>query len=218
MDTHIHVNLAPESFFNLTTCSIYLIAGFTYSSNWCIIIGTLIYEFGIYPVIRTRVPTILKRIGITSFLIISTSTVVLILELVQHFYMYINTGLLNWSTNIFYWMSNGLLTWTLLCAALELVVSQAPYNMRGLFSSFMILIIISSSYLGQTTGEHLPEICSSCGLIRFGIKVVISLFGFVLYCLLARWYKRRERDDVFSPHRVVEEVYDRYLTTRAAHT
>ncbi len=48
-------------------------------------------------------------------------------------------------------------------------------------------------------------------LILFGIKAVMSLLGFVFYCLLARWYNRRVRDEEYNAHRVVEEVYDRYL-------
>ncbi len=37
----------------------------------------------------------------------------------------------------------------------------------------------------------------------------VTLVGLVL--LLARWYKRRERDDIVSVHTLVEEVYDRYV-------
>ncbi len=51
-------------------------------------------------------------------------------------------------------------------------------------------------------------------LIVIGIKAAMSLLGFILYCVLARWYKRRVRDEDYNAHRVVEEVYDRYLTPR----
>ncbi len=51
-------------------------------------------------------------------------------------------------------------------------------------------------------------------LILFGIKAAMSLLGFILYCLLARWYKRRVRDEEYNAQTVVEEVYDRYLTPR----
>ena len=211
-----YIYLVSETDSSLAICSKYFIASFTYRNNWCVVIGTLIYEFGIYPIIRNRIPTILQRIGITSFLITILSAVLLILEFVQ--YSYINTEILQWSTSAIHWMSKGLLTWSLLCAAFELVVSQAPYNMRGLFVSFMTIIVFSSLFLGEVTGRQLSEVCSSCKMILFGLKVGISLFGFILYCLLAYWYKKRVRDDVFSPHTVVEEVYDRYLTARAEHT
>ena len=46
----------------------------------------------------------------------------------------------------------------------------------------------------------------------------MCLIGFILYCFVARWYKVRVRDEEYSPQRVVEEVYDRYLTAAAAHS
>ena len=101
---------------------------------------------------------------------------------------------------------------------LELICAQAPYNMRGQFAGYMIIILSSSFFLGEAISTYLTDICSSCILIIFGVKLAVSLFGFILYCLLARWYKRRERDDVYSVHRVVEEVYDRYLTAQARGT
>ena len=38
----------------------------------------------------------------------------------------------------------------------------------------------------------------------------------ISFCVVAHWYKRRVRDEDYSPQRVVEEVYDRYLTAAAA--
>ncbi len=44
--------------------------------------------------------------------------------------------------------------------------------------------------------------------IKVTIYGGISLLGFILYCLLARWYKRRVRDEEYNVHRVVEDIYD----------
>ncbi len=45
----------------------------------------------------------------------------------------------------------------------------------------------------------------------YGIRVHgISLLGFTLFCVLARWYKRRVRGEDYNAQTVVEEVYDRY--------
>ena len=46
----------------------------------------------------------------------------------------------------------------------------------------------------------------------------LFFIGFLLFCVVVRWYKLRVRDDDFSTQRVVEEVYDRYLTAAAAQT
>ncbi len=39
-------------------------------------------------------------------------------------------------------------------------------------------------------------------------RVGITLLGFILYCLLARWYKRRVRDE--ADYKAQVSFYDRY--------
>ncbi len=90
---------------------------------------------------------------------------------------------------------------------MELVCAQAPYHMRGLFGGCMLLVLMSSFIVK----DYFP---SNITLTLYGIKAVVSLLGFILYCLLARWYKRRVRDEEYNVQTVVEEVYDRYLTAQ----
>ena len=203
----------------LSYCSWILLSEFTYSPQCCIVIGTLVYEFAIYPAVVYRIPSILKRIGIVSFLTVISSCVYLILEVIHYFHG--NEQATTWTTIILYSIVKGLLILLLSCAILELVPAQAPYNMRSLFAGYMTIVfslpIFLSSYYSYYSQTNIN--CSDCNinLIIFSVKLALSLFGFLFYCVLARWYKRRVRDDVFSPHRVVEEVYDRYLTAEAAH-
>ena len=202
------------------SCSTNFILYFTYDATWCVIVCTVIYEFVIYPIVRNRIPTILKRIGITSFLATFISVVFLTLELIQKFYKDNDSFIegIKWITTVLYSLSKGLLPFSFFSTLFELICAQAPYNMRGQFAGYMIIIILSSLLLGEAISTYLTDICSSCILIILGVKLAVSLFGFIMYCLLARWYKRRERDDVYSAHRVVEEVYDRYLTAQARGT
>ena len=199
----------------LSRCSWFLLSESTYSPQSCVVIGTLVYEFAIYPAVVNRIPSILKRIGIVSFLTVISSCMYLILEVIH---LYGNEQAM-WTTNILYSIVEGLLILLFSCALLELVPAQAPYNMRGLFAGYMIIVFLISSYVGTCFSYNSVKICSDCNikLIIFSVKLAMSVFGFILYCFLARWYKKRVRDDVFSPHRVVEEVYDRYLTAEAAH-
>ncbi len=71
----------------------------------------------------------------------------------------------------------------------------------------MVLVLL----LSITIGKFSP---SNIILSIYGVRVGISLLGFILYCLLACWYKRRVRDEEYNSHRVVEEVYDRYLSAQ----
>ena len=78
----------------------------------------------------------------------------------------------------------------------------------------MGLNFLSSTYAGIYLSGVIHPKNNTMVLILFGIKATISLLGFILYCLLAHWYKRRVRDEHYHVQTVVEEVYDRYLTTR----
>ena len=62
---------------------------------------------------------------------------------------------------------------------------------------------------------NLESVCyvsySNCGTVYGAVAVALGIVGFVLYCVLARWYKMRVRDDIPTPHKWAEETYDRYL-------
>ncbi len=88
---------------------------------------------------------------------------------------------------------------------------RPPYNMRRLFAVYMLINYVTASIAGIYGSGEIHLTTNTMVLIMFGIKAAMSLLGFVLYCLLARWYKRRVRDEDYNAHRVVEEVYDRYL-------
>ncbi len=63
-----------------------LLSLFTYRHCWCGMVWTVLYEFVLYPVIRNRLPSILRRIGLISLLITGLSIVFLVLELLQNNY------------------------------------------------------------------------------------------------------------------------------------
>ena len=76
-----------------------------------------------------------------------------------------------------------------------------------MFSSGVAKLIITFLFSKYGLAHH--------KLIFSSFATVVTLVGFVLFCLLARWYKRRERDDIVSVHTLVEKVYDRYLSNRS---
>ena len=178
---------------------------FTYHFYWCGMVWTVFYEFVLYPVIRNKLPSIIRRIGTISLLITVVSIVFLILKLLQNNYG--DLVEIKYVTIVFNSISRGLLTMLLFSAMMELVCAQAPYNMRGLFEGCMVLVLLSSLSIGTISPSNIT-------LTMCGVGVGISLLGFILYCLLARWYKRRVRDEDYNAHRVVEEVYDRYLSAQ----
>ena len=86
--------------------------------------------------------------------------------------------------------------------------------------SFVLPLTVTSYIVGIRVGLALKHnVCSTsaqCFLISLSVKIITCFIGFLLFCVVARWYKMRVRDEDYSPQRVVEEVYDRYLTAVGA--
>ena len=185
-------------------CKERLLQLFTYNSLWCGMVWTILYEFVINPLVRNKLPSILKRIGIISLLITISSVVVLVLQVLFHYHRDIEA--LQFAAILLTSIFRGPLFLLLVNNMLEFVCAQAPYNMRGVFGGW--IVFITSSLLS------LQNIITPSSLIVYEIGTGLSVFGFVVYCLLACWYKRRVRDEEYCTQRVVEEVYDRYLSAK----
>ncbi len=168
----------------------------------------VVYEFLIYPFIRNRLPSILKRIGILLLLLFIFNSIKLVTAVcffyLEHFSQWYSLVYSVPLSCVFVFLLNDVL---------EFVCAQAPYKMRGLLLGYVILLYIISLVINITVWIFGSE------SFRFSVRLssvytALSLIGFVIYCLLARWYKMRVRDEEYDVHRVVEEVYDRYLSQR----
>ena len=193
---------------------------FTHSYSVHAILSTFVFEFIIYPLVRNKLPSILKRI--TAVLLISAfvSFACLIYDLV-HYLSHSTETTGEWIVDSLFLAMSSIQFRVLLTSSLEFVCAQSPYNMRGLMVSFFVLIAISLYVVGWNFGMYVNHsMCSQawCSLLSFSVKTLTCFIGFLLFCVVARWYKMRVRDEDFSTQRVVEEVYDRYLTAAAAQT
>ena len=192
-------------------------ASYVFNSWWSVI---PLYEFGLFPLIRYLLPSILKRIGTISLLIFVVKCSYLATSVVDfiHSQPTNNTEtdpVILYPIDHDFWVNmaisfaSGSMAMFLTTAVLEFVCAQSPYNMRGLLTGFSTLLSLLSLALLAVANDLVPE---AYIITRNSIITALSLVGFILYCVLAHWYKRRVRDEDYSPHRVVEEVYDRYLS------
>ena len=192
---------------------------FLFGSSACCFLGFVAYEFVIYPLIRNRLPSILKRIGAASLVTTLVSFVCFILKLV-HYLSHSSETATEWIILFLSYVIGGLLFQMLLTSMIEFLCAQSPYNMRGMLASVNLSLILLSVIAGLSTGNHrkIGTFCTQswCSLVLISVKTALRLIGFLLFCAVARWYKMRVRDEDFSVQRVVEEVYDRYLTAAAA--
>ena len=204
----------------LNVCTTEVVHEFTNSIFWYGCLATFVYEFLAYPVVRNRLPSILKRIGGLSLLATLVTFICLILKLV-HYLTHSSETVTEWIAHVLHQSTTGVLYLLLMNLILQFISAQSPYNMRGLLLSLVVVLLI---VLGGIQGifNHYINInfCkhSWCPLVSYSVQLALLIFGFLLFCIVARWYKRRLRDEDYSPQRVVEEVYDRYLTAAAAHS
>ena len=176
-----------------------------------VILTTLVVEFFVYPLAKNNFPSILKRIAAVPLVFSIVSFFCLILELTIYL-TESNDTLIGWIVYILHHSINGILLQMLFTSMLEFMCAQSPYNMRGLLISFIFPLTLLSLIVDQKIPDILRH--SSCcaqpwfPLISFSVKTLTCFIGFLLFCVVAHWYKMRVRDEDFSPQRVVEEVYD----------
>ncbi len=185
----------------INTCDISLVP-----SSFVMAAALLVYEFVVYPMARNRIPSILKRLGLISFLALLFNIVKIVLIFVYP--AHLSTGYrLLYSVPL-----SGVFVFIIM-TFLEFVCAQSPYKMRGLLLGYVVFLYIISLTINITAAYICKKFSCHSGILE-SVFTALSLVGFVVYCLLARWYKMRVRDEEYNVHRVVEEVYDRYLSQR----
>ncbi|XP_064396317.1 uncharacterized protein LOC135343251 [Halichondria panicea] len=188
---------------NITECISSIVYNFSFNPWWSGIVTTVVYEFAMYPLIRNKVPSSIRQIGSAALLILLLNA----LNLAMQFCPYV------WASVFFTGILTGFGLVLLINGILEFVCAQSPYNMRGLLTAYIIfLALLSVSFNFLMKCVHFLIYKHSKYYVVPSISTALSVIGLVLYCLLARWYKRRVRDEDYNAHRVVEEVYDRYLS------
>ena len=183
------------------------------------ILATFAFEFLVYPLAKNKLPSILKRITVVPLILTLVSLVCFFLMLANYL-SHSSETTTTWIVNILYTVMSGILSQVLFTAVFEFMCAQSPYHMRGLLVSFVVPSTVASYIVGIRVGIALRHnFCSThmqCFLISFSVKIITCFVGFLLFCAVAHWYKMRVRDEDYSPQRVVEEVYDRYLTAAVA--
>ena len=118
--------------------------------------------------------------------------------------------------SILYGIINGLLTRAYFTSVLEFVCAQSPSYTKGRFFCLVYFQYLSSEVFSYIFIDYFRHSCKAeyCSVVYWSVTTVISLVGFLLICFVARRYKKRERDDIYNSQRLVEEVYDRYLSQR----
>ncbi|XP_064403264.1 solute carrier family 15 member 3-like [Halichondria panicea] len=194
-----------------SNCTTTVLTYFTYQWDlWCIVL-VVVYELFMYPLICHIFLSSIRRIGLIAFAIFIVNFVCVLLSI----YYYVSNQPIHIVLAYAHSIVVAALIISLLTSAMEFVCAQSPYNMRGLLLGYVWCIDVFTYILAQILFEVLYDLKSThpwIVILYTGLAALLSLAGFVLYCLLARWYKRRVRDDIATPQKWVEDAYDRYLS------
>ena len=176
----------------------------------------LLYEYIVYPCIKIRYrPSMLKRIGACLLFGVLSSVILFVLSVVTE------VGSVDLSSIvikerhafeiIWHWLTY-IVTFIFFSSLLQFLYSQSPEQMKGIFLVWTSFTVPVFSIL--LNGKHTFFVCSQlkyCGVYLTSVAVPFSLLVFAVYCCVARWYKRRERDEPCNERAIIEEIYGRHV-------
>ena len=181
------------------------------SSLWnCIFV--LCSEFIVFPFVKYHIPSMLKRIDLAFFLTIPMSISVLVLNIAALSHPFLVNRLL---ICCIISAISSLQNYLLISSFLEFICAHSPQSMKGFLIGFMWLVTVLLAVISYFV-YFLSLECTTrgCGTSYFSLVTLFSAVGFVIYCVFARWYRNRERDDCPNVQAIVEEVFARRLASR----
>ena len=197
-------------------CTQSLYAAFLSNIHLWVCIYVFCSELIIYPLASRYIPRMLKKIGWMFFLIIPQSLALLALNvvaLIDHAHPITVNRLAICSVIM---AISALAFYVVISTFLEFICAQAPQSMKGFLIGFMWLMTVLFVVIAYFIYYVFSLNCSvpGCGTAYFSLITILSVVGFVIYCVVARWYKHRERDDCPNDQAIIEEVFARRLANR----
>ena len=203
----------------------------TYTVPFFIVLSIPIYELLIYPFCQRWIPTILKRLGLGIVAALVCSVLLFSVDTAGHAQndsvpcmfsanmsslpLSINAAGLTVAFNIF----SALFQMLYFIAGYEFICAQSPYSMKGLlFGCYYSMrgifqLLADFWYIGwkYSTKEENWVGSPSCGFWYYLFTTVMGAVGLLLFCLVAKWYKKREREEPANERLWVEAYYDKYV-------
>ena len=99
----------------------------------------------------------------------------------------------------------------------ELLVAQAPIEMRGI----IVGLFYAANGLYEQIGwllilpfKAFPSLWPSCEFYYLVLNLVVMMVSLVGVILVGKWYKLRQRDDPFNPYSAAENFYNKDFDRR----
>ena len=192
-----------------------------------------IYRFIVFPLVRLRLPSLLKRIGGGLLLCCISSLLNLSIDTIGHL-QYNNTECMFQagpeSTSFLpvplYWpvisdVISSIGTTIATCCSVEFIMAQSPNTMRAVMMGIAITLfgVYYLIHHGLLYGllKHSSYSSLSCGFYYYLVLSILTILSLVLFAIAAKRYKLRERDRHVNIHVIVEDHFDRYFDQEEKH-
>ena len=186
-----------------------------------------IYRFAVFPLLRNRIPSLIKS-GASCMLLCCLGILLnLTLDTVGHLHsnstiecMFVDNRSTNTIPIPFYWLilsdlAIGIGTAGLYCSSIEFIMAQAPNRMRGLMMGIAVMMLSfgSSIHCGLqfVFGNIFSTATPSCGFYYYLVLSILLILSLVLFVIAGKRYKLRERERHVNIQAIVEEHHERYM-------
>ena len=203
----------------------------TYTVPFIVVVSIPIYELLVYPFCRRWIPNILKRLGLGIVAALVCSVLLFSVDTAGHAQNH--SVLCMFSANmssqplsidatgftVAFNVFSSLFQMLYFIAGYEFICAQSPYGMKSLlfgcyYSMRGVFLVLADIWLIGWKYSHTEEnsvTYPSCGFWYYLCTTVMGAVGLVLFCLVAKWYKMREREEPANERLWVEAYYDKYV-------
>ena len=170
------------------------------------------------PFIHSRIPGMLKRIGLGLILLMLSVLCNLLMDSIFGRHHHKHRGILNYVDNnphlfLIQFSLNAVGYMLLYISTYEFICAQSPHSMKGLLiGTFFAIKGFFQSFGALVLYTPINRFCFEgdfplCGFIYYALIIVVLLIGIVAYAVVARKYQYRQRDEPDNIYRYAEEYY-----------
>ena len=220
----IHAHIIPSTI-NTRSCveSITFVA-----SNLTAVVLIPVYRLILFPFIRNKLPSYFKRVGAGLVLVFISSLLDLTLDTIGHTLSNSTQCMFDTSSvpaNTLpispYWLLICDLVYSIghvlaLISAIETFLAQVPISLRGTATGIGIVMVllaqsIRTEIISILSQLDLNNVTPSCGFYYYLVQSILIMLFLVMFVIVAKRYKLRERERHVNIQAIVEEHHERYL-------
>ena len=188
-----------------------------------IVILLPLYLCTLHSCLYRYIPSMMRRIGIGIFFLISSLVSTFVLDTVAHYHhrssydcmfdlygLHSNYLFEDITLIIIPRFFSALSNMFIYIALYEFICAQSPHSMKG----FLIGLSFAIKGLLQTIAAlmvfpfiHVTSSFPSCGMYYYIMNISVGILALLLYVIVARGYRYRKRDDICNIYRFAEEYY-----------